>query len=534
MGRLDPPFRLAKFEGDAGFLFVEDGRAAGSLLVDAIEACYLAFRRRLRSIDAATSCDCASCRLAPRLDLKVFVHHGSYVHSRIAGRDELAGSDVILAHRLLKGTVAAEARTAGFALFTAAAVEALGLDPAALGMSAGEESIEHLGRVSTFVWDLEARWQAESGQRRLDGSEGEVVLDVDMAFADRAVGGLGPPDDPGPPEPVGGPARHRGVVRRRAARCRDHHPVRDGPPRDASRRSSTGSHTTTSAGASRSPTSGRSQATVDLDPVEGGTRVHLRWTVDGPGPADAGTFAADRAREARGAETTRAVARRGGGHDRGTGGRDMIRYSSEVTIARPPHAVYEALLDPGLYPKWTDMVDVSFDGAGHAPGRDARAVPPREGPHQGDAGDGAHRARPRPTGRVPGHPPEPRLDGGLDARGCGDRDSPDLRRASSGCTAGDGCSSRWRTRGAGRRGGRGGPAEGAPGGRTRAGRAERMRIGELARQVGVSTDTVRFYERSGWLPRAARRDNAYRDYADGGRRAPAAADRAAQARRAAR
>lgn len=41
-----------------------------------------------------------------------------------------------------------------------------------------------------------------------------------------------------------------------------------------------------------------------------------------------------------------------------------------------------------------------------------------------------------------------------------------------------------------------------------------MRIGELARQVGVSTDTVRFYERSGWLPRASRRDNDYREYAD--------------------
>lgn len=40
----------------------------------------------------------------------------------------------------------------------------------------------------------------------------------------------------------------------------------------------------------------------------------------------------------------------------------MIRYSSDVTIARPPHAVYEALLDPDLYPKWTDMVDVAFDG----------------------------------------------------------------------------------------------------------------------------------------------------------------------------
>lgn len=41
-----------------------------------------------------------------------------------------------------------------------------------------------------------------------------------------------------------------------------------------------------------------------------------------------------------------------------------------------------------------------------------------------------------------------------------------------------------------------------------------MRIGELAREVGVSTDTVRFYERSGWLPRASRRDNAYRVYGD--------------------
>ena len=29
-----------------------------------------------------------------------------------------------------------------------------------------------------------------------------------------------------------------------------------------------------------------------------------------------------------------------------------------------------------------------------------------------------------------------------------------------------------------------------------------MKIGELAREVGVSTDTVRFYERSGWLPKA--------------------------------
>ena len=41
-----------------------------------------------------------------------------------------------------------------------------------------------------------------------------------------------------------------------------------------------------------------------------------------------------------------------------------------------------------------------------------------------------------------------------------------------------------------------------------------MRIGELADRVGVSADTLRFYERSGWLPRPERRGNAYREYAE--------------------
>jgi DNA-binding transcriptional MerR regulator len=41
-----------------------------------------------------------------------------------------------------------------------------------------------------------------------------------------------------------------------------------------------------------------------------------------------------------------------------------------------------------------------------------------------------------------------------------------------------------------------------------------MRIGELAKRVGMSTDAVRFYERSGLLPRPARQDNNYREYSE--------------------
>ena len=39
-----------------------------------------------------------------------------------------------------------------------------------------------------------------------------------------------------------------------------------------------------------------------------------------------------------------------------------------------------------------------------------------------------------------------------------------------------------------------------------------MRIGELAHGLGVSADTLRFYERAGFLPQPGRGPNGYRDY----------------------
>ena len=39
-----------------------------------------------------------------------------------------------------------------------------------------------------------------------------------------------------------------------------------------------------------------------------------------------------------------------------------------------------------------------------------------------------------------------------------------------------------------------------------------MKIGEIAKQSGVSVDTVRFYERVGVLPAAQRTPSGYRDY----------------------
>jgi len=285
VGRLDPPFRLTKFEGDAAFLFVEDGRADGSLLLDAIEASYIAFRRRLRSIDQATSCDCNSCRLAPQLDLKLFVHHGSYVRTPIAGRDELAGSDVILVHRLLKGAAAEAAHENGFALFSGAAVDALGIDRASPDLATAEESIEHFGRISTFRLDLEARWQAESEVRRLDTEGTAMVFDIVSTLAAEPSVVWAHLTSPALRTLWEGPLKieetspggRRGVgtiaqcVTGRLATIEE---VVDWQPYD---------HVAWRVAV---PALGPVVATADLEPVDGGTRLRLRWAQPGDGPVD--------------------------------------------------------------------------------------------------------------------------------------------------------------------------------------------------------------------------------------------------------
>src|ERR1700742_363770 len=59
--RMRPPFRLAKFEGDAAFMYAIADKVDGSQLQDAIEAAYFAFRRRLRNIAQSTTCTCKAC-----------------------------------------------------------------------------------------------------------------------------------------------------------------------------------------------------------------------------------------------------------------------------------------------------------------------------------------------------------------------------------------------------------------------------------------------------------------------------------------
>ena len=183
VGTLRPQFKLAKLEGDAAFCYTVAEGIDGSLLLDTIETTFFAYRRRLDSIQRANTCDCNACILIPKLSLKFVVHHGSFVLQRMFGVEELTGTDVIVAHRLLKNSVAEGLSLRGYALLTDACVAAAGLDPVALGLTRHAEAFESVGVIGGWVHDLDARWAEELEQRHVRVTDAEMFAKVEMEVA---------------------------------------------------------------------------------------------------------------------------------------------------------------------------------------------------------------------------------------------------------------------------------------------------------------------------------------------------------------
>ena len=186
---LRPPFRLAKFEGDAAFVYAAAEKVDGSLLQDAIESAYFKFRRRMRDVRQASTCECRACVAMGELDFKFVVHHGEMVKQKMGGREELAGRDVILVHRLLKNSVSDKISGRAYALYSDAAIRSMGVDPVAQGLIAHHETIDVIGDVKLWLRDLEAAWGQEDAQVRMEVTRGDAhaTLEFDIAAPRQTV-----------------------------------------------------------------------------------------------------------------------------------------------------------------------------------------------------------------------------------------------------------------------------------------------------------------------------------------------------------
>jgi hypothetical protein len=154
VGRLVPPFTLSKLEGDAVFAYATDDSALprGADLRRCIEACYGEFRARLDAAHDVWTCTCDACLRIDSLELKFVLHAGSFVIQDIAGRAELVGPEVVMAHRLLKNEAADVLGHGAYALLTAAAVDRF--DVPADDATRMVARYEHYPPIDTFLFGL--------------------------------------------------------------------------------------------------------------------------------------------------------------------------------------------------------------------------------------------------------------------------------------------------------------------------------------------------------------------------------------------
>lgn len=186
---LRPPFRLAKFEGDAAFVCAVSAGVDGSTLQDTIESAYFAFRKRLRNIKQATSCKCSACSKMQHLDLKFVCHHGEFIRHKMAGREEVAGRDVILVHRLLKNGVNERLGGHAYALYSDPCIRAMDIDPASQDLIEHQETIDIIGDVKCWVRDLEEAWHKETGRVRneVTRDKAAMVIEFDISAPRQTV-----------------------------------------------------------------------------------------------------------------------------------------------------------------------------------------------------------------------------------------------------------------------------------------------------------------------------------------------------------
>jgi uncharacterized protein YndB with AHSA1/START domain len=183
---LCPPLGLAKLEGDAVFcVSAEREPIDGAALLGALESTHLAFARRRRTVALSSSCDCDACRRTPELELKFVAHYGSFVEHDIAGSRELVGTDVILAHRMLKNTVSQTRGLRGYALVSDACAQALGISD----LRPHIERYDDVGQVSCGLLDLEVRWHAEqaTGRNVVAREDADLLFEADIGAAPQEV-----------------------------------------------------------------------------------------------------------------------------------------------------------------------------------------------------------------------------------------------------------------------------------------------------------------------------------------------------------
>jgi hypothetical protein len=174
---------ISRLEGDSVISYAPEGSfRQGQTIVEIIERTYVDFRRALEMMVLNTTCTCNACRNIPNLDLKFFVHYGSFLLEPLHSYTELVGADVNLVHRLTKNSISDQTNIKAYVLYTQAAVDELGIHEIAETMRKHVESYTSIGDVNAYVQDMHPIWELERSRSTMAVQPEDAFVAIQMDF----------------------------------------------------------------------------------------------------------------------------------------------------------------------------------------------------------------------------------------------------------------------------------------------------------------------------------------------------------------
>ena len=147
--QLDSVLKINKLQGDAALFYgvADDNEELSEKILNKLQSSFDVFNQRLNEIKFCEACSCGTCADVGNLKLKSFVHFGDFLIKKINQFKEIAGQDVILAHRLMKNSIS----VSEYMLFTKTFSEIKNLD--SLGfVEDRKENYDDIGQVDCKVF----------------------------------------------------------------------------------------------------------------------------------------------------------------------------------------------------------------------------------------------------------------------------------------------------------------------------------------------------------------------------------------------
>jgi len=143
------PLVLNKLEGDAALFYAlanENPRALTESILRQVNGFFSAFSARKNEIGVDALCNCGACTEVVELQIKAVLDFGSVVVRQVRQFEEIAGTPVITAHRLMKNSVP----LGEYVLLTEAFEQVLGAAPP--GGTRITEQCEGIGAVNAIYY----------------------------------------------------------------------------------------------------------------------------------------------------------------------------------------------------------------------------------------------------------------------------------------------------------------------------------------------------------------------------------------------